>query len=141
MKYVIDAPLTDVLYAIDNIIETKTEDWEQEGSYGEQPYFQVKKCGTNIFNHDMLIRDLTSNNNDYFNFDGVIFKVNKFQSACGCTVIEELDHLDAQWFLGEFKTIKFAIEMICSYLYHPAGIVKFTDNLSDEFHAIQDNYT
>ena len=34
MKYVIDAPLSDVIYAIDNIIETQTEDWEQEGSYG-----------------------------------------------------------------------------------------------------------
>ena len=139
MKYVIDAPLPDVLYAIDNIIETQTEDWEQEGSYGEQPYFQVKKCGITIFID--MVRDLTSNNNDYFNFDGVIFKVNKFQSACGCTVIGELDHLDAQWRLGEFKDIKFAIEMICATLYHPTGIVKFADNLSDEFHAIQDNYT
>lgn len=139
MKYVIDAPLSDVIYAIDNIIETQTEDWEQEGSYGEQPYFQIEKCGINIF--VSMIRDLTSNNNDYFNFNGIIFKVNKFQSACGCTVIGELDHLDEQWRLGEFKDIKFAIEMICDTLYNTTGIVKFADNLSDEFYAIQDNYT
>lgn len=140
MKYVIDAPLTNVLYAIDNIIATQTEDWEQDGSYGEQPYFQVEKCGKNIYIDNYTQRDLTSATNDYFNFKGVIFKINKLQSACGCTVIEELDHLDAQWFLGEFKDIKFSIEMICDYLYRSLGIVKVADNLSDEFHAIQDNY-
>ena len=57
MKYVIDAPLTNILYSINRIIEYNTF---QENN---EPYLQVEE-----YNNGVISLKLSSTN-DYFNFE------------------------------------------------------------------------
>lgn len=142
MKYAIDAHYGDVINAITSICESGYQEWESEGSYGECKYEEIEEYPKSWGE----MGNLCSSVNRYFNFEGFIFKINKTQPLFGCTVIEELDFLDAQWHLGESKDITWIMDRVCQVLNkvhaHRSvlGSFEYFTNHTDDFYALQEKY-